>query len=192
MNTNDRDTNPLDQDRDDMPDALRWQLRGLRRDASPQRDLWSGIAERISAEAERSTPANVVALPSRNTKRFAWLAVAASVTFAVGIAWQFKPSTLADSVAPSVAETVRHPGNSTSTLIAREANAMTWEYKAALREIDAHHAPTTDTRALRQLDRSAAVVRSALAQDPDARFLLERLQKLYAQRLALTQRLALS
>ena len=49
-----------------------------------------------------------------------------------------------------------------------------------------------DAAALRQLDRSAAEVRSALAQNPDARFLLDRLQKLYAQRLALTQRLALS
>jgi len=192
MNPNDK--NPLhEEDRsDDMPDAMRWQLRGLRRDATPQRDLWPGIAGRISAEAERTAPSHVVAPPARNNKRFAWLAMAASITLAVGIGWQLRPSSPIQSTAPSIAQTLPHPGNPTAALIAREANAMTWEYKAALREIDAHNTPVADARALRQLDRSAALVRSALTQDPDARFLLDRLQKLYAQRLALTQRLALS
>ena len=41
------------------------------------------------------------------------------------------------------------------------------------------------------LDRSAAQIRTALARDPDARFLLDRLQRTYTRRLALTQRLAL-
>lgn len=193
MNTNDK--NPLhEEDRsDDMPDALRWQLRGLRHDVAPQRDLWPGIAERISAQAGQAAPPDVVVLPSRNnSKRYAWLAMAASITLAVGIGWQLRPSSPIESTAPSIAQTLPHPGNPTAALIAREANAMTWEYKAALREIDAHNTPVADARALRQIDRSAALVRSALTQDPDARFLLDRLQKLYAQRLALTQRLALS
>lgn len=179
---------------DDMPDALRWQLRGLRRDAMPQRDLWAGIAGRIAqAEAASAAPSSVVALPVRNNKPLAWLALAASITLAVGIGWQLKPAAPgADSDAPAIVQATPHPRDPTSTLIAREANAMTWEYKAALREINAHNTAIADNRALRQLDRSASQVRSALSQDPEARFLLERLQRLYAQRLALTQRLALS
>ncbi len=185
-----------DQDRgDDMPDALRWQLRGLRRDALPQRDLWAGIAERISAQAGtapavQAAPSNVISLRSRP---LGWLAMAASVAIAVGIGWQLRPAALQQTSQPEpFAQTSAHPSDPTATLLSREAAAMTWEYKAALREIDAQKNPVADARALRQLDRSAAQVRSALAQDPEARFLLERLQKLYAQRLALTQRLALS
>lgn len=180
---------------DDMPDALRWQLRGLRRDALPQRDLWAGIAGRIAqAEAASAAPSSVVALPVRNNKPLAWLALAASITLAIGIGWQLKPAAPgADATGtPTVVQATPHPRDPTATLIAREANAMTWEYKAALREINAHNTAIADNRALRQLDRSASQVRSALSQDPEARFLLERLQRLYAQRLALTQRLALS
>ena len=43
--------------------------------------------------------------------------------------------------------------------------------------------------ALRELDRSAATIRAALTRDPDARFLLDRLQDTYRRRLSLTQRL---
>ena len=57
---------------------------------------------------------------------------------------------------------------------------MTREYQAALRELDS---ATTDrpatnkaAPALRELDRSAAQIRTAMTRDPDARFLLERLQ----------------
>lgn len=192
MNPNDHNPTQEQARDDDITDALRWQLRSLRRDALPQRDLWAGISERIAAEANPSAPSNVATLTSRNTKRFAWLALAASITLAVGIGWQLRPASPIEATAPTIAQTARHPGDPTAALIAREANAMTWEYKAALREIDAHNTPVADARALRQLDRSAALVRSALTQDPDARFLLEQLQKLYAQRLALTQRLALS
>ena len=45
MNTNDdlsHDTTPLDA-------SLRLQLRGLRRELAPERDLWPGIAARIAA-----------------------------------------------------------------------------------------------------------------------------------------------
>jgi hypothetical protein len=48
------------------------------------------------------------------------------------------------------------------------------------------------TRPCAKLDRSAAQIRGALAKDPDARFLLERLRHTYAMRLALTQRAALT
>ena len=71
---------------------------------------------------------------------------------------------------------------------------MTREYNAALREVEASapRSTTTSQLALRELDRSAAQIRTALARDPDARFLLERLRHTYSLRLALTQRAAMS
>ena len=102
----------------------------------------------------------------------------ASLLLAVALVWQLRPSQQA-------------PGD--ETLIAREAQAMTSEYRGALQELSAS-APvaTSADPALDELDRSAAQIRSALARDPDARFLLERLRHTYALRLALTQRAILS
>lgn len=191
------DHNPAQQDPDGLSDALRWQLRGLRSEAMPQRDLWAGISARIAAEPQAAQPApaaaKVVALSRPSNRKLGWLAMAASLTLAVGLVWQLRPGANPASSDPDgFAGRAPHADPTTAILISREASAMTWEYKAALREIDAHGMPVSDPHALRQLDRSAAQVRSALAQHPDSRFLLERLQKLYAQRLALTQRLALS
>lgn len=174
-------------DGDGLPDALRWQLRGLRRDAAPQADLWPGIAARIHAEGQPAS--TIVPLRPRATRRYAWLAMAASVALAIGIGWQRLAP--APSVEPVVVEAAPAE-DPTARLLTREAVALTWEYKAALREAGAGRAPTTDNPALLEIDRSAKQVRTALAQDPDARFLLERLQSLYAQRLALTRQLALS
>ena len=173
---------------DGLPEALRWQLRGLRRDATPQADLWPGIAARLQAQGQSAS--TIVPLRPRATRRYAWLAMAASVALAIGIGWQQlvpAPSV----VEPIVADTAP-AGDPTARLLKREAVALTWEYKAALREARAGRAPTTDNPALLEIDRSAEQVRTALAQDPEARFLLDRLQSLYAQRLALTRQLALS
>ena len=90
----------------ELPDALRWQLRALRRDAPPTRDLWSGIAARLgeqappvaahtpAAAAEAQATAPVTALRPRETTRNRWmapLALAASVAaLAIGIAGQFR------------------------------------------------------------------------------------------------------
>ncbi len=157
-----------------LPDALRWSLRGLRRDVVPERDLWSGIAARL-AEA----PATAVAVPDRQFHRrwnsAAPLAIAASVVFAVGIAWQLRP--VSSQVDASQAGNLVH-----------EAAAMTREYDAAMREVAG---PAQASPALRELDRSAAAIRTALTRDPDARFLLDRLRHTYERRLALTQRIAL-
>ncbi|MDQ3057571.1 MAG: hypothetical protein M3Q96_07530 [Pseudomonadota bacterium] len=158
-----------------LPDALRWSLRGLRRDVMPEGDLWSGIAARI-AEA----PATAVAVPDRQFRRrwngAAPLAIAASVVFAVGVAWQLRP--VSSQVDASQA------GN-----LAHEAAAMTREYDAAMREVAVP--AQASFPALRELDRSAAAIRTALIRDPDARFLLDRLRHTYERRLALTQRIAL-
>lgn len=166
---------------------LRWQLRGLRRDVPPQRDLWPRIAERIAATPVAATR---MATPRRGIGRgWAPLALAASLLLAIGLAWQLRPLP-----GPAAADTVSNaPGG---RLVKREAEAMTREYGAALRELHATTPgtirPPSEVAALRTLDRSAEEIRAALSRDPDARFLLQRLHSTYAQRLALTQRATLT
>jgi hypothetical protein len=153
---------------------LRLALRGLRRDDLPARDLWPDLAARLARTPQYAT----TSAPPR-----VWvpaLALAASLLLAVGLAWQLRPVVGPDE-----------PGR----LIQREAQAMTREYRAALYELERSAPPPAAspvTPALHELDRSAAQIRTALARDPDARFLLERLRKTYAQRLALTQRASLT
>jgi hypothetical protein len=76
----------------------------------------------------------------------------------------------------------------------RVADAMTREYLGALREVDASRTADTPPGAagdvLAELDRSAGEVRAALRHDPDAVFLVQRLQRIYARRLALARRSA--
>ena len=161
-----------------LDDRTRWALRDLRRDIAPGRDLWPQIAARIAT----ATPAIDAGRTTwRNPRRLAPLALAASLLLAVGIAWQFSPPR----------ESLMRP---TARLIQAEAHAMTREYDAALREVEASAPAAASSRqpALRELDRSAAQIRTALARDPDARFLLDRLRHTYSLRLALTQRAALS
>ena len=161
-----------------LPDALRWELRALRKDVAPATDLWPSIAARIAA-----TP-QIAAAPVRKSWRpLAPLAAAATLALALGIAWQTGP------VAPTASPVANDP--QTTRIIAREAEAMTLEYQAALKEIDAYTPPPAKgAPELKVLDRSAAQIRTALARDPDARFLLDRLQRTYTRRLEITQRLA--
>jgi negative regulator of sigma E activity len=118
--------------------------------------------------------------PARSRWRAAvgqW-AIAASVVLAVLLAWQHRAAS---------------PHAERGKLIAREAQGMTREYRGALQVITTSaKGAVDDTQALRELDRSAAQIQAALERDPDARFLLERLQHTYALRLALTQRAAMS
>jgi len=160
-----------------LPDALRWELRALRKDVVPAADLWPAIAARIA-----STPQVAPAPVRKSWRPLAPLAAAASFALAIGIAWQVRP--VGPEVAP--AATAAH-----GRIIVREAEAMTLEYQAALKEIDAYTPPPAKgAPELKVLDRSAAQIRTALARDPDARFLLDRLQRTYTRRLELTQRLA--
>jgi hypothetical protein len=169
---------------DDSPDpallepGLRFALRGLRRDAAPATDLWPGIAARLASTPQRA--ASPARRPVPAWRRLAPLATAASFALAIGLAWQMRPAPPADDAA-RVAQQA----------LVTEADALTREYQAALTEVG----PVSDGEtmaALRELDRSAAQIRTALAREPGARFLLDRLQHIYARRLALTQRLALT
>ncbi|RDZ29456.1 hypothetical protein [Lysobacter silvisoli] len=176
MNTEHRDPDPNAPDGapgSELPDALRWQLRALRRDEPPQNDLWPGIAARLAQPA---------AAPVR-APRPRWLApfaVAATLAIAVGVTGLWRP---AANDAPVPAE----------SLVQREAAGMTLQYQAAMREMQGA-APAQSTAALQptfdELDRNAALILDALSHDPDSRLLLQQLRRTYARRLALTQRAA--
>ncbi len=173
MNTNDH--NPHDERRqDEISDALRWQLRALRRDEPPSHDLWPGIAERLQAtpqSAPRPTPRRWIAP----------VAMAASLLLVVSaIGWL---RTADQSTAPAA-----------DSLVQREAEGMTRQYQAALLEMEQAAPESTPVLqpAFRELDRNASLILDALAHDPDSRLLLEQLRRTYARRIALTQRAALT
>ena len=161
-------------DNDDIDEgdvALQRALRELRRDRLPERDLWPQIHARIA------TPAPAAAWRPAPHRLAPW-AMAASIVLGMAVAWRLQPPP-----APSPK----------AGLISHEAQAMTREYRGALKVIAASAPSSVESDpALRELDRSAAQIRSALAKDPDARFLLDRLRHTYATRLALTQRAALT
>jgi len=144
---------------------LRWQLRQLPRELDPPRDLWPGIAARLPPQA-----------PRRGLRPWlGGLALAASVSLAVGLAWQLRAPTSA-------------PDNPQRELVQREAEAMTLEFQAALDQFEGATLPEPLVPALATLDQSAEDIRAALAANPEASYLLGQLRRTYARRLALTQR----
>ena len=170
MNTHEQDDTPT------LDANLRLQLRGLRRDITPDADLWPGIAARIG-----KVPAAAPRRPLRHAPRnIAPWALAASLVLSLGIAWRMQPPPAA-------------PAGTQVQMIDREADAMTREYHAALQELhasapQASAAATPPQPALRELDQSARLIRDAIERDPGATYLLGRLQRTYTLRLELTQR----
>lgn len=158
-----------------LDDALRWQLRGLRQDAPPTRDLWPDIAARISTLPQRQDEPEAVEVAPSRLHRFAPWAMAASLVLTVGLAWQLT------RVAPSQ-----------DPVIPREAASLTRDYQGALAQMQNAQAHPEFGVALEELDRSAAQILTAIDRDPNAAFLLEQLRRTYAKRLALTQRAVMS
>ncbi|MDH5833901.1 hypothetical protein [Luteimonas kalidii] len=176
----------------DLPATLRLQLRGLRRDEPPARDLWPDLSARLAVEP-RQPPVRPAARP----RALPALAAAAVLALALGLGWQLRPDTAVPVPVEAPAPTpAAAPGAApadaprTPAPLVVQADAMAREYEGALRELTAARPPVAGHPALIELDRSADDVRQALAHDPDAVFLLQRLQRVYAQRLSLTQRLA--
>lgn len=186
MNHDDRN----DETRHDaaLDEALRWQLRTLRRDAPPGRDLWPGIAARLPDRGRQAPP----------RQRVRWLqplAMAASVLLLVGtVGWFGSQGLRRAPEAPATAQ---------ATLVQREAESLTLQYQAALQELGQRdrrdpvagvmptaRVPASLRPTFEELDRDAALIRQALARDPDSTLLLEQLRRTYAHRLALTQRVA--
>lgn len=156
-----------------IDDALRWQLQALRRDIEPQGDLWPGIAARIAAIPQQVP----VERPAR-LRRFAPLAMAASLVLAVGVVWQL------NSADPGAGQ-----GN---PLIRQQAVSMTLDYENALARLQQAGTAPEMAAAFGDLDRSAAAILGAIDRDPEARFLLEQLRRTYARRLELTRRAVLT
>jgi len=68
-----------------------------------------------------------------------------------------------------------------------QADALAATYRQALAAIPQDSVPAELAPALHELDASAGSIRSAIAQSPDAGFLLGQLRRTYALRLELTR-----
>ena len=161
----------------DPPAALRMQLRALRTPEPPARELWPDIAARLAQAPRQATPAR------RGERLLPALALAAALVVAVGLGWQLRPQ--GEDAGPATT-----PVAGTRATLLVVADAMTREYRGALRELPAPAPAAPGYESLLELDASAAAVREALAKAPEATFLLQRLQHIHARRLALTRQLA--
>jgi hypothetical protein len=164
----------------DMPAVLRMQLRALRTPQAPARELWPDIAAAMAAQPQRPATSP----PRRRMPMASAFAAAAVLALALGLGWQMRPA--GPSSTPTLAAQAPAPRAAPLVVV---ADAMTREYEGALREVPAPRPSTPGYRGLLELDASAAAVRDALAQDPDALFLLQRLQHIHARRLALARQL---
>ena len=171
-------TTPTDNDRVDagneLPEALRWQLRALRRDEPPSRDLWPDVASRLQQPA-----ASAVAARRR------WVvpvALAATLAVAIGAIGFQRESLPAGS--PQSAELVQ------ASVVQREAAGLARQYDAALGEVASARAEPSPAlkSTLDELDRNLSLIHYALSQDPDSTLLLDQLRRTYSHRLALAQR----
>ena len=190
---------------DVLPAALSAGLRRLRTDIHPGHDLWPGIAARL--EPREDTVAAPIPPETRasrapprhrgHRRRNAGYAAAAAVVLAAGVSWQMWPEPAAPGTpvpAPQLAATAAMPDANAPLLLA--ADALAREYQGALREVAAVSGamPAVPTAAAdgldAELEQRATEVRAALARDPDAIHLLQRLQHIYAHRLALSLRQA--
>lgn len=169
-----------------LPAALRMQLRALRTPEPPSRELWPDIATRIASQPQAG--ATTVAR-RRRARLLQALSAAAVLALALGLGWQLRPGGHDPTPGSVPAHASGQPAAPEAPLVV-VADAMTREYQGALREVPAPRPSAPGYRSLLELDASAAAVRDALAQDPDAVFLLQRLQDIHARRLALTRQLA--
>lgn len=181
-----------------LSDGVRWQLRELRREQAPARELWPDIAARLATAEKPATGAHAASIRRRDRRSTAarhWAlpaALAASLALALGfIGWQ--QGLVRDQSAMPTPLAAMLP-DAAPSLVQREAAGMTRQYQAALVEIGG--VPSNATPALQpafdELDRSAHLILAALERDPDSRLLLQQLRRTYSHRLALAQRIAIS
>ncbi|KFN50944.1 hypothetical protein [Arenimonas composti] len=158
---------------------LRFRLRQLPREIEPGRDLWPDIAARLQQ-------------PPRRSHWRPMLAAAAVAALAIAIGAQLRTPespVLPDPAAVAVAEGPAGEGGAAGNgVLQREAHAMAREYDAALREYAGAPVPEDLQPVLATLDASADQIQEAIARDPDAPWLLDRLRSTYSRRLQLTQR----
>lgn len=194
-------------DTHDLPDALRWQLRGLRQDAAPAADLWPGIAQRLTPNASDAFPTPSGARSPATAATWRWrmpVALAASVLVAVGTLGLLRyggpspgqSSSFSDDVgfaaatdsAPSAGAahtTHSAPITADTPLALAEAQALRMQYQGAIRELETRPGAAAANPTLRTLDQSAELILAALRQAPDSTRLLEQLRRTYQRRLDL-------
>ena len=193
----------------DLSDALRWQLRSLRQDETPTRDLWAGIAPRLTARAGGGAVDDVgTKKPPASPATWRWrvpVALAASVLVAVGTLGLLRyggPSPdqpgagearLAHETASEFEPTGGPMGEARTTPVSAahmpvalaEAEGLRLQYEGAFRELEARPGVAAATPTLRTLDHSAELILAALRQAPDSTRLLEQLRRTYQRRLDL-------
>lgn len=171
---------------DPSDETLAARLRQLPSQRTPPEAVWNAIAADIVAPAHAARPitqaAPVVALSSRQRPRWpaplGW-AMAASVVLMAVLLLPRQALTPGPVAAPS------------APVLVRQADAMAGEYRQAIASLPATEVPADLRPVLHELDASAAAIRVALVQQPDAEFLLNQLRRTYAKRLELTRMAAL-
>lgn len=162
----------------DLPDAMRWQLRALRRDEAPSRDLWPGVVARLQPSATAAAPLRRRWIPP--------FALAATLVIALGATGLWRDGLPARLTSPIAA--------APATLVQREAAGLARQYDAALSEVaiaQVQSSPALQST-MHELDHSLSLIHDAISRDPDSQQLLDQLRRTYSHRLALAQRAAYS
>jgi len=165
--------NRHDADHEHEHDELAARLRQLPAERLPPATVWQGIAAHLREEP-RLRPA-AIAVPAPRRRR--WLPIAAAATVAA----------LALLGTGRWRELHEQPPAPRESPLEAQADALAVEYRQAIAAIPQDTVPAELVPALHELDASAAGIRSAIAQSPDAGFLLGQLRRTYALRLELTR-----
>ncbi len=157
---------------------LRARLRALPQQRTPPESVWQGISATLDEVPAAPVPPlhlhRRVPTATRRRRRLPLsLAAAASL---VAVAVLLLPARGPAPAAPSTA----------APLLA-QAEAMSGEYRQAIAALSQGAVPADLQPALRDLDASAAQIRSALRERPNADYLLGQLRRTYDKRLELTR-----
>jgi hypothetical protein len=164
--------NRHDADHEHEHDELAARLRQLPAERLPPATVWQGIAAHLREEP-RLRPAAIAAPAPRRR----WLPIAAAAAVAA----------LALLGTGRWRELHEQPPAPRESPLEAQADALAVEYRQAIAAIPQDTVPAELVPALHELDASAASIRSAIAQSPDADFLLGQLRRTYALRLELTR-----
>lgn len=171
--------NDYNHDHDNHDDELTRRLRALPRQMVPPARAWARVAEQIGREGRGpALHAGRGPRARRHWRAVAGFAAAASVALLLALGVLRVPTP-----APT--------GPAIATVTEQQAERLTGEYRAALAEVPVERVPEELQPALAELDRSAADILTAIQEAPGSGFLLDQLQRTYAQRLQLTRQAAL-
>jgi len=157
-------------------------LRGLPAHREPPPAVWARIEASLVADAAPPTsaapPLPMVGIRRRSRRWRLPVSLAAAASLAA-LAVMLLPPQLQPT-----------PSQPVSPLL-QQADAMSGEYRQAIAALPAVPVPPELRPALHELDASAAQIRDALHQRPDAGYLLGQLRRTYDKRLELTRMAAL-